>query len=704
VNEGGKTVLITHRLLPIRVLCNIIGLALFSVILAPAFGATDLVRELAKNSPPIFIVCSGPQAQAVGEALQAKIRNHPDNKHDPSSVPVLSLDDAAKRDAADPQFRKSPLVFILVPKELTDPIPSRIAELLLFDVNDTKLHEPKGNLSMVSTALQPRPGTSDKLFTVEIVAPDQERAQRLVDRVVGRQAQNFRELPFAETFRSNKVAIFSDVNLKDDSGRWGVLRGNDVWDYRTWHPLEARDAMNDAGFAEYDQVYFIDRSAGEAGHGPATALLAPHTLKLTSVLVTRADNTDGTATIVISAPTATILRKKMQRFPTVADVPSGARVEEAIDMRRLGSAPLRIEGAGISDGEREAVRTRAAIEIRQLGLTVEEGLDNLAGSGEELTPETLQGTGDSAKALRTRLGTKYLWLYTITEYGGRTTYAPKVRRIDQPPTPFTQEEPVRPTQGKKESNDDFQRRVNDWQRDHDTWRTRRDEYRLKYYGSDVQWERSILETASANVHGKLTLIALKGQHAGDVVWDQDCAGTDSVTTTNRSEMTVVRGFETKPQSLDVPEAFDSCPTAIKENAAFNAAKTGADTLQEQAILPGTGLDNASGEAAVSHLAEGPVIADIQDHVVTLSAGAADGLKPGMLVMVPTRTRDITDPRTGAVLDTRVAVSVTLRVTSSGRLADCVPNGPKDVASFDTLKVGMPVMWSKTQSVPAKPKP
>src|SRR5262249_3317821 len=161
-----------------------------------------------------------------------------DNKHDPSSLQVLSLDDAAKRDAADPQFRKSPLVFILVPNELPDAIPPKIAELLLFDVNETKVREPKGNLSIVRTALQARPGTSDTLFTVEIVAPDEERAQRLVDRVVARQAQNFRELPFAETFRSNKVAIFSGLGLKDDSGHWGILRGNDVWDFRTWHTLE----------------------------------------------------------------------------------------------------------------------------------------------------------------------------------------------------------------------------------------------------------------------------------------------------------------------------------------------------------------------------------------------------------------------------------------------------------------------------------
>ena len=55
---------------------------------------------------------------------------------------------------------------------------------------------------------------------------------------------------------------------------------------------------------------------------------------------------------------------------------------------------------------------------------------------------------------------------------------------------------------------------------------------------------------------------------------------------------------------------------------------------------------------------------------------------GTLINAPTKTRDILDPTTNEVIDHRVLEWIVLKVTATGRTADCVPNVDADGAKLE----------------------
>ena len=87
------------------------------------------------------------------------------------------------------------------------------------------------------------------------------------------------------------------------------------------------------------------------------------------------------------------------------------------------------------------------------------------------------------------------------------------------------------------------------------------------------------------------------------------------------------------------------------------------------------------------------MAAVQDGIVTLNVGTTQGLRVGSRVFIPIKTRQITDPATGAVIATRVLDHITLRVsTCDTTTADCVPATTADSAKLSQVKVGMPARW------------
>jgi hypothetical protein len=379
-------------------------------------------------------------------------------------------------------------------------------------------------------------------------------------------------------------------------------------------------------------------------------------------------------------------------------------VDEAVDLRAVKHTVLLMSGS-IPDSDREQIRLLLAKDIRQaLDMEVEERGPVMQVLQREVTLEQLQGASDTSRTLRRKAGLRYVWHFGVTDYGGSTEYQPEENRITPDPSPFSISEPSEPGRGgglfggHKKSDEEYNRDMNQYHQDHSDWEEKKREYDQRVQNASYQWNQQINSRSDAHVHGVLTLFDIQDGNGGKVIWQHDCDGADEQHGVLRTQHASVQGLDNRPASLEIPAASDTCPLDLLHGAVRSASRSVFAALQETALLPSAGgtLPAAEPTSAVASTGAAPasaLVAAVQDGVVTLNVGAAQGLHINTRVTIPLKTRQITDPTTGAVLDTRVLDWIVLRVSAVGNTADCVPATPQDAAKLSQVTVGMPAKWS-----------
>lgn len=696
-----------------------VALALVALASA-AFGVksiadTNYIREFAKNKPDVYIVTSGPAAAEIAKAFQNAILRQMDNKHQASDLPILSISQAETAANSDKNFGKSPVVFLLVGSEMTEPLPPTLASILPEPLQDT--HE---KVSLIASSLSG--AKRQQVFTIEMFAPDAERLQKIYAIFLQRSAENFRQLPFDQQYKSNKLALFSSPADRDLAENWGSISNANTWNDLAWHDIADYANLPPDQLTERTQAFFIDRSSNDPTPGPSGKILAAHRILPTSIIIDRqlptSDTDDDSACVVFSAPSRLILQRKVKRYPDLASLDGVKSQDEAVDLRAIAHTTLLL-GGNIPDGEKEAIRLLMAKDIRSmLDIDVEERGSGMQVLENEVTLEQLQGATDTSNSLRRKVGLRYVWLFTVTDYGGETAYAHAERQITPAPAPFPIAEPSEPGRGgglfggHKKSDDEYARDMAQYRADHADWENKKRDYDYQVQNADYRWAREVDSLTQARVQGILRLVDLKEN--GKVLWEHDCQGQDQQRGLYRSDTVSVRGLDSSPSSLDTPPTSDNCSEDLLHAAVQNASADALGALQETALLPSSGTvasdgvgapaslegaggnsENESGAPTSATQGPGAQVADIADGVVTLTIGKTAGVRIGDRVTIPLKSRQITNPTTGAVLVTRVIDQIVLRVTTVGVCADCVPLTPADSEKISQVTKGMPVRWTRS---------
>ena len=326
-------------------------------------AATNHIRELAKNKPKIFIIVSGPQAVVIGHTLQTAILRHSDNRHSAEDVLLLTVAQAAAQ-AGSEEFGKSPVVFLLIGKEMTGVLPPALTSILPFSLSD-----PAEKISSIASTLSGN--KRQQVFTVGMFAPDMERLQRLYGIFSAHESDNYRSLPFQDNYRSNRLALFSASGSRSVLDTWGISRDSHVWDDIVWHDLTESDRMTPEQLEERTQVYFLNRARNDAVPSAAASIITSHVIKPTTIIIEERGLASGQSVVVFSAPSRMILEKKARHFPAIASLAGIPAVDEAVDLRAVKQTTLLMSGS-IPEADREQVRLLLAKDIRQaLGIDVE---------------------------------------------------------------------------------------------------------------------------------------------------------------------------------------------------------------------------------------------------------------------------------------------------------------------------------------------
>jgi len=537
---------------------------------------------------------------------------------------------------------------------------------------------------------------------------------------------------------------------------WGHSNAANTWEDIQWRPLAERAQLTPEQLEECSEVYFLDRSREDSGPPTIAQMVARHELKATSLLIEKAQREDGTSCVVFSAPTSLLLETRARRFPNLAAVTDGPLLEEAVDLRHIGRAPLLVSAGGTnaSKADREQIRLLLARDMRtDLRLQIDERGSDLAVLNEEVALQQLLGGTDTAKKLRQSTGARYVWMFTLTEFEGATEYMPSEKRISPDPPAFSEPEPQKPSQyeggifsRRKKHEWEMERDMRSWQNDHDQWERRKVDHEQDRQNAPIQWERSITRVDSAHARGVLRLVDL--QDVGKVIWEtsEDCRGTAREQKFFKSDRTTIRGLSNKPESLDTPVADTTCPQSVLCSAARAAGQEGLMALRERAWLPEAGImarsvavgntdagditaDPAPKAAAVAEIparpaAPTPTVADVappastpaaatplsapqvamvDGTTVTLTIGEAEGVRVGDTVIVALKTKEIKHPQTGKILEVRVEQSLALKVVRAGKTADCVPVNDSESEQVAQVKEGMAVEW-KRAIAPVSPSP
>jgi hypothetical protein len=689
------------------------GVGVTTVAPSPAARAdTDFVREFAKNRPPVVLVTSGPAAAAATRRLEEAIRrSHDFARRSAGDLSIVTLADAPNVLARS--SRRQTVVFLLAGKDLADsaaPVPAALAPFLPVDAAAAA----KERLSVVrSVKDSDRPG--ELAFRIGLFAPDAERLGRVMDELLARRTDDFRSLPFERRHATNRVAVFAPPGWEDTLKGWGKINQPDVWNDCRAYLLSDREKMTPEQLEETAEVYLVDRSRVAATDLPAPAarLLAARPVKDTTVVVTREQTEDGRPIVVVSAPSRMLLFARISGRPTIGALGGLPPVTEALNLSRVGSTSLLVLGGGrdVTPDMLASLHAHLSKSLREdYHVAVEPRGPVLAKLEADLAVQMARGAEGTQGMLQRRYPTRYVWVFTLTDVTGGTTYTPSERRLTPKPSTFTDTEPSRPVRKKDESDDDYDRRKRDYRDRWDRWDRARRDYAWHYDNDSVDWELSISREDTAHVRGLLQLIDTKSPNGARVVWEKEAAREEKERRPHRTQRASVRGHDARPNSLDVPGASDRCSPSLLLAAARGAGTAGLRPLAEEALLSETPPPAAPASSLAAGDVTTPVadpapntarpapaavgvgkIAEVEGKTVTLNIGANGGVRVGDRFEVLLRYKETLDPDTGRVLRVRVFESLVVMVTHvDAEVADAQPATPQDAAKLASARVGTPV--------------
>ena len=683
-----------------------LGLAVCAAL--PA-RATDFVREIAKNDSKVVIVSSGKQGDEIALAAQTAILRHAENKHKPADVRVVTLADAPKEIAA--MGARVSVLFCLAGREVTpgdwDAVRRFVPE------NASLLGSRTGFVSGKPT----NNSAGKTAYLVTFYAPDAPRLNRLYNRFLSTQRGNFRELILSETYAANRVAVFSSPDVVPNLRAWGTMNGitgsravasgtTGVWDDVAFYTLAERDALTPDALEERDEIYLLDRSRGDVPPVAAAPLLADVPIKPTTIARRSRTEPDGDTVTVFSVPNSRHLAIRLsERYTTAPQLANAPETEELLDLRTVQNSAIVVLGSDVPDGDKEQIRSLVASALRQtLKVQVQEGGTALRALQKVVaTEQLLGGTGTE---LRKKLGTRYVWVLGISEYSGETRYDSTVKRMTPLPTAFPGYRPEKPSKGRKESDADFANRMNEWRDKANEWERNKREHDETVSNAPAEYVLDANRVNSAQVQGTLQLIDLQNRDvAGAVVWERGCRGGANDIKSYKNEVRRLRNRDSEPGAIAVPAPEANCPPAVRYVASRDAAMEAINALNRTALLPDKlagatvaalvkrGISDGDGTGAASDV---PVVVECDGKTVIISAGTTSGVRPGDLISVVLKTREVRDPQ-GNLLSTRIVEQVSLKVVAAdARTADCVAvtTPATEAAKVAKIKVGMPIQHKK----------
>ncbi|MCW3052166.1 MAG: hypothetical protein JWN14_1336 [Chthonomonadales bacterium] len=687
--------------------------------------STSFIRQFAKDDPRTQIIVSGPQAASIAKTLLDDITTHHDYKtrQGEDKIVILTLDQAEQA-AQDPKFNDNTRIFLLATKELKGGLSATLARACPVDPSQL----PAGSGTVTSRNLNSRAG--HLAFAMAVVAPDAERLQTML----GAFAQPYADYkgmltPISDKFETYRLAIFSSEADREVVEKWGRIDLNgdpkggpkNVWTKYDWYPLSAYANLTPEQRDERHLIFFLNRGdTQQVVPEPAQALLKDQRLGNLTSVVMKGNGPNGLTCAVFSTPSDLLLQSRAGKYMRFDMIPDAPLIEDVTDLRAIDRSVFLVHGPRVklTPDDAEAVRSETMQSMRKdLKVPVETLGAQFDGLQKSVVFQDLPGAIETAQRIREKSGVRYVWLFQVTEYGGKTSYMPSQKLVSPPPPPFAlahpeDKEPVEPTldafsgRGKK---DQYEKDKAAWQPLHDAWLRRKTGYeRAAETQYPCTWECKIEKESFANVQGVLRLIDL--EHPNTPLWEKACKGRRGARAEFAGRTVQVRGTKNQPAPLPCPPNDDSCPTNLVQSAGIGAGAGGLFFLQASAFLPdGKPLHGQQqAQAPVKAPADPPLatvsgakVAYVDDTSVTLKVDPGAEIKKGFWVDIPLSVIDIPDPdNPGKILSHKVVEKVIVRVVSlHDNVAECVPVSDKEKAKLKRVKTGMTISDSYTPPDP-----
>lgn len=662
--------------------------------------STSFIRQFAKDDPRTQIIVSGPQAASVAKTLYDSITTHRDYKARAGEDKVVILTiEQAEQATQDPKFNDNTRIFLLVTKELKAALPAALGRACPIDPAQI----PEGNGAVMSRNLNPRAG--HLAFSMAFVAPDAERLQTIMG-LFDQPYIDYKGMlnTISDKFETYRLAIFSADADREAVEKWGRLDSKNVWSKYEWYPLAAYAGLTPEQREERHLVFFLNRGDSRlVVPEPAQALLTDQRPKETTSIVARGRGPNGLTCAVFSSPSDLILHNRATQYHHLDLIPATPALDEAADLRSVDRSVLLVHGMGVkmTPEDAERIRSQTAQAMRdQLKISPEELGAQFEALQKGIVFQDLPGAIETARSMREKSGVRYVWLFQVTDYAGKTLYTPSQKPVTPPPAPYAQthpedKEPVEPTldigsgRGKQAQ---YEKDKALWKPLHDVWLNRKAAYdRYSETQSPCAWECRIEKSSTADVQGVLRLIDL--DHPNTPLWGKVCSGRRSEKSEFVSRTVQVRGTKGRPAPLPSPPNEDACPANLLQQAAVGAGSAGLHFLQATALLPDGKPTPAQAkvEDVPPPLAHpGSKVAYVDENGVTLKIDPDARIEKGFWVDLPLSVIDIPDPDSpGKILSHKVVEKITLRVVSiRDNVAECLPISDKEKAKLNRVKLGM----------------
>jgi hypothetical protein len=626
----------------------------------------------------------------VAKDLEDSIESHHDFRKG-KIVRIVTPQELSRALIGDPKGnRHYSAIFLLDRSENPDPLPSELQALV-----PLSLGKYTGSLSGIR-AKTTNDRAGEITFNIGLTAPDGERLRKLLHILNERSFQGHSG-SIAEDYQSYNATVYAPSYYLQPAASWAQRADSATWNYIEAAPPEKFQAPK----TPCDQAFFVDRSINQELPDPAKQVLAKYKLAQNGLLAARATNPDGTSVALLTAPSRLLLDSMATKYRGIDSIPESGEYREALDVRDMGATVLLVLARNARSVDlADRARSEIASDMRRQGIEALERGEILNRIQKELVLEQLIGDQNALARLRNSTGVKrYVWALEVTP-GGYTTYSSSEHCLDQDPGPFQQYEPTapapagtRPLFGHKKTQEEYDREYKDYIEQHAKWAADRDAWESRRVNSAVQWERVVSQSSHATATGFLKLLDLRD--IGKVVWQKEVSGSANSTTEFQTDRVNVRGFSTRPPSMETPPSTQEASLELMSNAIRSMGANALRFASEELWLPdGKPISFVPPPVPSPPPAKDQrtlLVADVDDADIVVTIGRGSDVRVGDKMTV-VGEKQIKDPSTGAVLETRqVGVATFLVKKINETTCDCTAI-PADVTRVKEVKVGMKVKW------------
>ncbi len=572
-----------------KLLLHLFCLALFACTARAQFskaGSTSVLRELAKNNTSIYILYSGAEAKPVADALRRAIVDQTDqSKARDKVVSVVSPPEAELLKISANRDKRPTTIAVVAEKD-----EARLSPYVAMSFRLPESSKPR--LSTVSTDTLDKSAGKQK-FTILLLAPDRERLERLRAIFLLKRGADYKSLDFANSYRTNKVVVHSDYSVP---ASWGPESGGDVWDYIETARVAERLPSGDPA-DEFRHAYIVDRSKPHPDiPAPLKAALAKESIGPSSLFAGVVSMSPEVKVAVLSAPNADLTGDLVRRYRNFSSVPERPEVRSLPDFRFLATknsvVKLNLDLTGSEDRRIEGSLTEYISKLlRDKQLPVLDRGSALTKLLDELTLQQVMGATDTRKKLRSS-GTRYVWYLTVNSVRKLTRYEGGNRRIT-PERGFDRSVPERPTPYKKESSQDYNRRLAEYERE-----MRQYQVDKNYWESQepVTYDQRVDRVQESQFEVMFKLFDLEAE-AGKVAWEVSVSGTGRASATYRQTEIHLNGNLARPPEPAIPGSEQTCEQSVVIDAGRSAADKAVQALLSNAWITGepkTVFDSGAG--------------------------------------------------------------------------------------------------------------